>query len=311
MNRFIPTIVVVIATFVFGNSQLGFAQVQILDGDGKQVAPNAIPAEQVDDAGDGLVPKGAIPEMGPQIFEGNGGSIIIRKSFRSVDENGDLKTESSGKAIVIGPDGKRQEFDLNEDENQPLILGGMRIDGLVPGPAPKQQAQSFSLGLQCERVHPAVASQLNLEIGLMVSQVTPGSPAATAGVQQYDVLLFTDEKQLTNKTDLLRAVQAAGEADADILLTLIRGGKEMTVTVKPEKRLAGQMNPGLMNGMPQIILPDFDADGLFEEDALGNGMEARMRMQMEKMEERVLRMQQQLRDGLIELPRRPLQLRER
>ena len=111
MTRFIPTFFVVVATFIFGNGQLGFAQVQILDGDGKQVSPSEIPADKADQPENkNLVPANPVPEMGPQIFGGNGSRIIIRKSFTSVDENGQQKTESSGKAIVIGPDGGRQNL---------------------------------------------------------------------------------------------------------------------------------------------------------------------------------------------------------
>jgi len=288
MNRFVP-IVVVIAVLVFGGGQFGFAQVQIVDGDGKRVAPNEIPSETVEDS----------PALQvPQIFGGNGSSrIVIHKSFSSVDENGDVKTERSGKAIVIGPDGERQEFDLKDGGDQPLGFGGIRIDGLDAN----DQAESFSLGLRCKPVQPAVASQLNLEAGLMVSKVPPGSPAATR-VQQYDILLYADDKQLIRKTDLSQAAQAAGEANTSLSLTLIRGGKEISVSVKPEKRAAGPMNLELMNGMPQIQLPGFEDDGLFGEDALGKGIEARMRLQREAMEERIRRIQEQLGRGLLEMP---------
>ena len=216
-----------------------------------------------------------------------------------------LKTESSGKAIVIGPDGKRQEFDLNDGDNLPMNFGGMRIDGLTPSPTAKGKTKSFSLGFQYTPVPPAVASQLNLETGLMVSQVPPGSPAATAGIQQYDVLLFADEKQLTSNAVLSRSVQAAGEANAKISLTLIRGGKEMSVVVKPEEQLAGRMNPDLLNPdrMNGLLNLEFEPNELFGEDALGRGMEARMRQRMEEIQERVLRMQEQLGNGLIEMPR--------
>ena len=293
MNRLV-SIFAFTAILAIGNGQLGFAQVQILDGDGKQITPNEIPAETDQ-------PTDEAPQIDPQIFGGNGSSIIIRKSFSSVDENGDLKTESSGKAIVIGPDGKKQEFDLQDGENMELNIGPMRIRGLIPGPVANGQAESFSLGVKCKPVHPAVASQLNLETGMMVSSVRNGSPAATAGIQQYDVLLYADDKQLNRQSDLSKAVNAAGEADANISLTLIRGGKEISVAVKPEKGVADQMKAGPMNGMPQDLF-DFEADGLFGEDALGKGMEARMRKHMERMQERADRMQQQLRDGLIELP---------
>ena len=158
MNRFVP-IFFVIAVFIFGNGLLVLAQVQILDGDGQQVTPNQIPADKVDQSNNDQA-----PQIEPQIFRGNGSSIIIRKSFSSVDENGDLKTESSGKAIVIGPDGERQEFDLNDDQGMNLKIGPMTIEGLTPGPV-ADQAKSFSLGLQCKPIPPAIASQLNLETG--------------------------------------------------------------------------------------------------------------------------------------------------
>ena len=295
MNRFVPIFLVAIAVFVFGNSQLGFAQIQILDGNGKQVTPNEIPAEKVEE------PLNQVPKLAPQMFGGNGSRIIIRKSFSKVDENGEMKTESSGKAIVIGPDGKRQEFDLKDGENIPLNFGGMRIDGLVPNRDANGQKSAFSLGLQCKPIPPAVASQLKMETGLMVSQVPQGSPAATAGVKQFDVLLFADEKQLIRKSDLQQAVQAAGEADSGVLLTLIRGGKEMAITVKPEKQVARQANPGQMNPLFKLDIPGFEDDGLFAEDALGNGIEARMRQRMEAMQERFRRIERQLENGAIEI----------
>ena len=292
MNRFVP-IAAVIAVFVLGNGRLSFAQIQILDGDGQQVAPNVIPA-------DAVTPPSAeqVPEIEPQIFRGNGSSIIIRKSFRSVDENGDLKTETSGKAIVVGPDGKRQEFDLNEDENQPFNFGGMRIEGLMPNPATQVQTESFSLGVQCSNVPPAVASQLQLDTGVMVTQVPPGSPGASAGLQPYDILLYADEKQLNSLKHLAQATQAAGEADANISFTLIRGGKEMAIVAKPEKRSAGPMV-----GMPRFDLPEgmFGGD-MFDDEMFGNGVEAKLQQQMEAMQERARRMHEQLENGMLEMP---------
>ena len=300
MNRFV---LIFVATnfFVFGIGQACFAQIQILDGDGKQVMSNVIPAEKADPPAAELVP-GANPE----IFGGNGRSIIIRKSFSSFDDNGDLKTESSGKAIVIGPDGKRQEFDLKGGENLDLNLdfdfGPMRVDGLglMPGPSAKKQTASFSIGVQSQPIHPAVASQLKLESGLMVSQVTPESPAATAGVQQHDVLMFADDKQLTNKMDLSKAIQAAGEANANISLTLIRGGKEMSVVVKPEQGLAVKATPALMNLVPMDDMLRLNLPG-FENDMFGKDMEARLRERMDEMRERMRELEDGFRNGMMDL----------
>ena len=41
-----------------------------------------------------------------------GQQIIIRKSFTTVDKNGEKQTESSGKMVIVGPDGERKEICL-------------------------------------------------------------------------------------------------------------------------------------------------------------------------------------------------------
>ena len=232
MNRFVWNFLIATTVFVFANSQLCLAQVEIVDGNGKQVNENDIPGEVVQKR----PATGEMLEGNPQIFGGgNGSSIIIRKSFSSVDENGERKTESSGKAIVIGPDGQRQEFDLGDDQNMKIEIPGfgemLQIPGMDVDAEPK--TATFTLGCRYGSIHPAVKSQLGLESGVMVTQVPQGSAAAKAGVQKHDILLFADEKQLTSQYDLKTVVQAAGEAKASVSLTLIRGGKEILVVVTP------------------------------------------------------------------------------
>lgn len=286
-NFFIATTVFVFANIVLTNSQHCFAQVEIVDGDGKQVSGSDIPAEVTEEPA-----TGEIPRANPQIF-GGGNSIIIRKSFSSVDENGERKTEQSGKAIVIGPDGQRQEFDLGDDRNMQIEIpgfGGMLQKAEADsGINPENDAVAFTLGCRCGSIHPAVASQLGLESGLMVTQVPKNSAAAKAGVQIHDVLLFADDKQLIGQEDLNAAVQAAGEADADVSLTLIRGGKEMSMAVKPEQRKAGALNR--VRGFPADLNMDMFNNKIFnrnldllDNDMFHQRMEDRMRQQLEKMQ---------------------------
>jgi len=209
MKRFVWNILIATTVFVFANSQLCLAQVQIVDGDGKQVNQNNIPGEVVES-------RPATGELQglPQIFGGgNGSSIVIRKSFSTVDENGERKTERSGKAIVIGPDGQRQEFDLSDDQNMKIEIPGFGGRLQIPGLDAGTETIAFTLGCRYSSIHPAVASQLGLESGLMVTQVPQNSAAAKAGVQKHDILLFADDKQVISETDLNAVVQAAGEAN--------------------------------------------------------------------------------------------------
>ena len=271
MKRFVWNFLIATTVFVFANSQLCLAQVEIVDGDGKQVDKNDIPGGVVQQR----PATGKLPQDNPQIFGGgNGSSIIIRKSFSSVDENGERKTESSGKAIVIGPDGQRQEFDLGDDQNMKIEIPGfgdmLQIPGMDVDAEPETVA--FTLGCRYGSIHPAVASQLGLESGLMVTQVPQDSAAAKAGVQKHDILLFADDKQVISERDLSAAVQAAGKAKAGVSLTLIRGGKEIAVAVTPEQRKATAFNQ--IQGFPDGWDLDFPEDDVFQQ---------RMREQMDRM----------------------------
>ena len=60
------------------------------------------------------------------------------------------------------------------------------------------------------------------------------SPAAKAGIAQYDVLLRAGDKPLAEPRDLLAAVDAAKETKLKI--ELIRGGKPKTIELTPAKR---------------------------------------------------------------------------
>ena len=281
MNRFVWNFLIATTVFVFANSQLCLAQVEIVDGNGKQVNENDIPGEVVQKR----PATGEMLEGNPQIFGGgNGSSIIIRKSFSTVDENGERKTESSGKAIVIGPDGQRQEFDLGDDQNMKIEIPGfgemLQIPGMDVDAEPK--TATFTLGCRYGSIHPAVKSQLGLESGVMVTQVPQGSAAAKAGVQKHDILLFADDKQVISETDLNAVVQAAGEANANVALTIIRGGKEISVVVMPQQRKATAFDD--VRGFADDWQPD-----LFDNDRFHLRMEDRLRQQMERMEDHMRR----------------------
>jgi len=278
MKRFVWNILIATTVFVFANSQLCLAQVQIVDGDGKQVNQNNIPGEVVES-------RPATGELQglPQIFGGgNGSSIVIRKSFSTVDENGERKTERSGKAIVIGPDGQRQEFDLSDDQNMKIEIPGFGGRLQIPGLDAGTETIAFTLGCRYSSIHPAVASQLGLESGLMVTQVPQNSAAAKAGVQKHDILLFADDKQVISETDLNAVVQAAGEANANVALTIIRGGKEISVVIMPQQRKATAFDD--VRGFADDWQPD-----LFDNDRFHLRMEDRLRQQMERMEDHMRR----------------------
>jgi S1-C subfamily serine protease len=105
-----------------------------------------------------------------------------------------------------------------------------------------------TLGIEGRGLWPGLAEALHLSVhqGILVERVTPGGPAAqaglrggthsmVAGLQELrtggDVLVAWDDKPLANQTDLNLLLNRAWPGDS-ATLTLVRDGKRMTVPVK-------------------------------------------------------------------------------
>jgi hypothetical protein len=94
---------------------------------------------------------------------------------------------------------------------------------------------------------------------LLVANVVPNSPAAKAGLKQYDVLVKANNKELHEMKDLVDLVLSEGEKKGQITLDVLRRGKHETMTLKPEERPANAPSPQLgrdddggMSGGPDV-----------------------------------------------------------
>ena len=126
-------------------------------------------------------------------------SIIVNRSANSFTIDGENKTETFGKAVIIGPDGDRQEIILGTpiagvaDFTMPGFRGMIKVDRVD---------DSFVIGIHCEPVGDAMRAQLELESGLIVRHVVEESPALAAGLQMHDILMFADDRELKSNSDL-------------------------------------------------------------------------------------------------------------
>ncbi len=125
----------------------------------------------------------------------------------------------------------------------PSFAQAMTDGGLAPGAATLKPSE-YWLGIVTEPVPEALRSHLQLpeNQGLLVEQVVPGSPAATAAIQRHDILMKAGGKPLAQVGDLLAAVDASKGAPLE--LELRRAGKTMKLAVTPAKRPEGAI-PGL------------------------------------------------------------------
>ena len=134
------------------------------------------------------------------------------------------------------------------------------------------EAPQFWIGLGGMPIDsPVLRTQLQLadDVGVVVEQVVPGSPAEKAGLQKHDVLVSIDGEPITDWNTLRQTI--ASREDKPIKLKLMRLAKEVTVSVTPEKRPADQVasQPGqeqlqqLDLGMPEVneLLKQFGGQG--------------------------------------------------
>jgi membrane-associated protease RseP (regulator of RpoE activity) len=100
--------------------------------------------------------------------------------------------------------------------------------------AADEPARRWMIGLQCVAADKLIRGHLKLgETGLVVQDVIDGSPAATAGLQEDDILLQVSDKKLTATGDLMQQVQASRGEPLEI--NILRAGDPMKVTVVPQE----------------------------------------------------------------------------
>src|SRR3954463_2042016 len=117
------------------------------------------------------------------------------------------------------------------------------------------------LGVDTSQVPTVVSDQLGLAkgFGLVVDYVEPNSPAATAGVQQNDILKLLNDQILIEPSQLRKLLQTFAEG-TDVTLTVLRKGQEQKLTVKLGKKEVSQRHSAFPGGNHDWHW-DFDAAG--------------------------------------------------
>jgi len=106
----------------------------------------------------------------------------------------------------------------------------------------------YWIGLLCGPVNELTAAQLSLPAnqGLVVENVVPESPAEKAEIKRFDILLVAGDARLKTIADLVGVVKRS--EGKSIKITLMRGGKKLTVDVTPEKRPEIHRAPAIGGG---------------------------------------------------------------
>jgi serine protease Do len=162
------------------------------------------------------------------INPGNSGGALINSRGELVGINTAIASSSGGNEGI----GFAIPIDMARSAMTQIIEHGKVVRGY--------------LGVGIEALTPALAKQFNAANtdGAVVTQVTPGTPAAKAGLQAGDVLLGMNGENFTDYNELrLRIAQAA--PNTAIHLKVSRNGNQIDVPV-----LLGEQ-PANLNGTPE------------------------------------------------------------
>ncbi len=131
---------------------------------------------------------------------------------------------------------------------------------------PQPQAQQAWLGVSLTRVPEVLSSQLGDVIpegqGVMIGSVSQGSPAASAGIQNFDIVLSMGDQKIYSAEQFSGLVRAA-QPESKVTLKIVRQGKLKEISVKLGKhavpdsaaRSWGQQPPMMHPPMPQRMMP--------------------------------------------------------
>src|SRR6516165_4575441 len=130
------------------------------------------------------------------------------------------------------------------------------------------------LGVDTSQVPTVVSDQLGLAkgFGLVVDYVEPNSPAATAGVQQNDILKMLNDQILLEPSQLRKLLQTFPEG-TEVTLTVLRKGQEQKFTAKLAKKEVPQRGSAFPGG---------DNDGHWDFDPTGD-----MKEQMQDLKQQL------------------------
>lgn len=104
----------------------------------------------------------------------------------------------------------------------------------TPTPMPPQQAPRAWLGLKVAKPDAGITAHLPSlppGIGFVIRSIDADSPAATAGLREFDILWKIGDQMLVNEGQMAALLRLAKPGD-EISLTAFRGGKPLEVTAK-------------------------------------------------------------------------------
>ncbi len=156
------------------------------------------------------------------------GDIIQEFDGKEIEDFGDLP-----RIVASTPVGK--DVTIKVFRNGQVISLQATVAEMEEPTEVAKAPSSKPLGIAVQDITPEIARSLGLEtaIGVVVTAVEPGSPAAKAGIRRGDVIHEVNRKPIKDAEDFGRAIEAAKDQE-NILLLIRREGSNLFIAVTPE-----------------------------------------------------------------------------
>ena len=162
------------------------------------------------------------------------GDVILEINNQRVDNVGRFRVITAS-----APVNQRVPIKINRDGNE-RILNATLIDSgsdVAPAETPDSPV-SFNLGMRLDTLDSEIARRNNItaESGLIVTHVTPDSPASRAGIRPGDVIIEINRSRIQSLRDYERAIERAERDRLTVILgyVLSRDGTHQFVTFTVE-----------------------------------------------------------------------------
>jgi len=153
------------------------------------------------------------------------GDVILEFNGKKIENSTELRNivaatpPGSSVTVKVLRDGKEKDLTvtLAERPSDEELAKGSKAE-------PEQETQK-KLGLSIQTLTPDIAGQLNYknDHGVVVTEVTPGSPADDAGLQRGDLIKEVDQAIVRSVTDFQKAVGTLHSGDS--IAFLVRRGQ--------------------------------------------------------------------------------------
>ncbi|MBV9241679.1 MAG: DegQ family serine endoprotease [Acidobacteria bacterium] len=164
------------------------------------------------------------------------GDVITAFNGEKIEDTNVLRNKVAQTApgtqikLTLSRDGKESDVNVTLDEFKTTDSKNPTGSGSDNGSG----SQGGKLGLTLEPLTDRMAKQLGLDSasGLVVTDVDPTGPAAEAGIDQGDVILEINRKNVNSVADAKSAIEASG--NKPVLILMSRKGQTLYVTVNPD-----------------------------------------------------------------------------